>query len=216
MSDLYNNLNATTYVIGFGDDLSDAQLDNMACWGSGGSGLPCGGGSISDAFDATSQDELETALETIIESLNFDPCCVFNDCSFNPEPTTGEPDPMTSDDGGSSSGSGGDSMGLTSGRTEGGDTNGSDDAVDDSGDNDNGSDGNDNGQETSADDGGPMTTAPATTLPADGSGGDESSGDGGENTDPGGCGCTTEPRPSGWMFGLLGLALMGVRRRNNR
>ncbi|MEZ4427358.1 MAG: VWA domain-containing protein [Nannocystaceae bacterium] len=78
-----------TYVIGFGDGVNtpqaQAQLNNMAMWG--GSGMP---------FDADNQAQLEAALKTIIEGLTFDPCCNFNDCSFNPEPTTGEPDPTVS------------------------------------------------------------------------------------------------------------------------
>jgi hypothetical protein len=77
-----------TYVIGFGDNLGSAQaqqqLANMASWGSGGQ---------ENFFDADTQAELETAMSSIIETIEFDPCCVFNDCSENPEPTTAEPDP---------------------------------------------------------------------------------------------------------------------------
>ncbi|PRP92300.1 von Willebrand factor type A domain protein [Enhygromyxa salina] len=77
-----------TYVIGFGDGLNtpeaQQQLANMASWGSGGQ---------NNFFDADTQAELETALGSIIEGISFDPCCAFNDCSENPEPTTEEPDP---------------------------------------------------------------------------------------------------------------------------
>jgi hypothetical protein len=77
-----------TYVIGFGDGLAtpeaQQQLGNMAAWGSGGQ---------TDFFDANTQAELEVALAAIIDGISFDPCCAFNDCSENPEPTTVEPDP---------------------------------------------------------------------------------------------------------------------------
>ncbi|MFV8753515.1 MYXO-CTERM sorting domain-containing protein [Nannocystaceae bacterium ST9] len=83
----------TTYVIGFGDGVDTpaaiAQLGNMADWGSG---------ATLDYYDANNQAALETALADIIASISFDPCCAFNDCSENPEPTTFEPDPVPSDD----------------------------------------------------------------------------------------------------------------------
>jgi hypothetical protein len=104
--DMYSNFSTTTYVIGFGDDdqLSPTELTNMACWGSGGSGIPCAGGTL-NYYTAMNTDELSGVLQEIIEQINFDPCCAFNDCSFNPEPTTGEADPETSP-GDSSSGGG--------------------------------------------------------------------------------------------------------------
>lgn len=75
-----------TYVIGLGDGVNgpqaQAQLNNMAGWGG-----------TNAAYDANNQAELELALKTIIEAVDFDPCCQFNDCSENPEPTTGEVDP---------------------------------------------------------------------------------------------------------------------------
>ncbi|MEZ4430162.1 MAG: VWA domain-containing protein [Nannocystaceae bacterium] len=78
-----------TYVIGFGDGVNtpqaEAQLNQMAAWG--GTGM---------AFDANNQAQLQAALKSIIEGITFDPCCGFVDCSFNPEPTTGEPDPTVS------------------------------------------------------------------------------------------------------------------------
>jgi MYXO-CTERM domain-containing protein len=82
----------TTYVIGFGDNLgspqAQQQLANMANWGSAGQ---------HEFFDADTQSELENAMISIIETIEFDPCCVFNDCSENPEPTTEEPDPGMAD-----------------------------------------------------------------------------------------------------------------------
>ncbi|MGB1275014.1 MAG: MYXO-CTERM sorting domain-containing protein, partial [Nannocystaceae bacterium] len=78
----------TTYVIGFGDGVNTPaamqQLQNMAQWGSGGN---------ENYIDADNQQELEMALAGIIEQIDFDPCCGFNDCSENGEPTTGEVDP---------------------------------------------------------------------------------------------------------------------------
>jgi MYXO-CTERM domain-containing protein len=90
----------TSYVIGFGDLVMNAnsviKLDNMAKWGSGGA---------NKAFKAAEQADLEAALKTIIEKLSFDPCCKFNDCSFNVEPTTINPDPEPLDTTGTSSSS---------------------------------------------------------------------------------------------------------------
>jgi hypothetical protein len=76
-----------TFIVGFGGGLASEvvqeQLVNMAGWG--GTAQP---------YFAASQAELELALRSIIEGLNFDPCCQFNDCSENPEPTGGEADPL--------------------------------------------------------------------------------------------------------------------------
>ncbi len=87
------NAGITTYVIGFGDGVDTPaaiqQLNNMADWGSG---------NANDYYDANNQAALEQALSDIIASIQFDPCCAFNDCSENPEPTTREPDPIPSDD----------------------------------------------------------------------------------------------------------------------
>lgn len=83
------NAGVTSYVIGFGDLVMNAnsviKLDNMAKWGSGG---------VNKAYKAAEQADLELALKNIIEKLTFDPCCQFNDCSFNVEPTTVDPDPV--------------------------------------------------------------------------------------------------------------------------
>jgi MYXO-CTERM domain-containing protein len=88
------NTGITTYVIGFGDGVDTpaaiAQLNSMADWGSN---------ATLDYYDANNQAALEMALADIIASIQFDPCCAFNDCSENPEPTTIEPDPVPSDTG---------------------------------------------------------------------------------------------------------------------
>ena len=87
LQQMYNN-GITTYVIGFGDGVNSpaamTQLNNMADWGSG---------NMLNYYDANNQADLEMALATIFGGLVFDPCCAFNDCSENPEPTTEEPDP---------------------------------------------------------------------------------------------------------------------------
>ena len=91
MEAMYNN-GMTTYVIGFGDGVDQqaavTQLSNMADWGSNGN---------ESYFDANDQAQLEDALATIFGDLEFDPCCAFNDCSQNPEPTTNEPDLLPMD-----------------------------------------------------------------------------------------------------------------------
>ena len=213
LADLYTNLDATTYVIGFGDGIGESQLANMACWGSGGSGLPCASGTVPH-FTAASQMELEEALDAIIEGLNFDPCCAFNDCSFNPEPTTGEVDPMTSDDDGGSS-SAGDTMGLTAGdTTAAGTTQGLDDT---SGEPTTTGATASSGEGTST--GAAVTTAPVTTTPVGDSGSDDgdTDTDSAGATDPGGCSCTTDSNaPDGWMFGLFGLGLLSLGRRRRK
>ncbi|MCB9754502.1 MAG: hypothetical protein H6713_31575 [Myxococcales bacterium] len=74
-----------TYVIGFGGGLespdAQQQLQQMAQWG--GTDQP---------YSAATQADLEQALEAIVKTVEFDPCCQFNDCSENPEPTGGEGD----------------------------------------------------------------------------------------------------------------------------
>ena len=210
LTDMFTNDNTTTFVIGFGDDqqLAPVELGNMACWGSGGSGIPCSGGSI-DYFTAANQTELEDALQQIIEQINFDPCCAFNDCSFNPEPTTGEPDPVPSDtsSGGDESGSSSTSdSGLTGGSSSssGGAADSSGGAADSS------------GSDSSATDPTTDPTAdPTNVTGVDSSGGDESSGgDSAGATDDGGCGCTAgNEQGSGWFGGMLMFGLFGLVRR---
>ena len=222
--DMYANDDITSYVIGFGSDIAPAQLDNMACWGSGGTGTPCNGGTV-DAFDAGTQADLEAALSTIIEGINFDPCCNFNDCSFNPEPTTGEPDPVPPETSGSS---GGDTMGLTSGGSgTDSDPTATDTGVDTTG----------GGSASATDTNGPTSGDPTDTNSGSGSDSDsdtnnpttatvtdtastagDTEGDtdgGGAADDDGGCGCTTDSSPRGWT-GLLALGLLGLVRRRRR
>ncbi|MCA9691403.1 MAG: hypothetical protein KC636_17500, partial [Myxococcales bacterium] len=75
-----------TFVVAFGSGLqsSEAQLQllQMAQWGD-----------TEKPYYADSQVQLETVLADIVLALDFDPCCQFNDCSENPEPTGGDPDP---------------------------------------------------------------------------------------------------------------------------
>jgi hypothetical protein len=105
----------TTYVIGFGEFQSfQTELDNMASWGSNGANP--------SAYTATNQAQLEAQIQAIINDLVFDPCCGFNDCSENPEPTTNEPDPTTGSGSGTGSSSGTGSGGDDgSGTASGGD-----------------------------------------------------------------------------------------------
>jgi len=98
-----------TYVVGFGDGADTpqaiAQLEKLADWGSGGT---------DDHYGADSQLELEAALASILEDLELDPCCLVNDCSQNPEPTTNEPDPIPTTGDGDDGGDGdGDDPGAT-------------------------------------------------------------------------------------------------------
>jgi hypothetical protein len=84
----------TTYVLGVGA-LAQPQLDAMACWGSGGTGNPCAGGT-SPAYDIGNQAALEQTFADILDDVAFDPCCNFNDCSFSDgdKGEVGEPDPI--------------------------------------------------------------------------------------------------------------------------
>ncbi len=89
----------TTYVLGFGEyQAFEAQLDQMQRWGSG--------DAITTAFTATDEAELQTRLTAILSEVEVDPCCGFNDCSVEPEPTTDEPDTQTSSSSSSSSSTG--------------------------------------------------------------------------------------------------------------
>jgi len=86
------NKSIKTYVIAFGDLLNTQEamtkLTNMAKWGSGGTEM---------YYKAADQMALQMALAAIIEDVQFDPCCSFNNCSNNPEPTTGMVDPKCGD-----------------------------------------------------------------------------------------------------------------------
>jgi hypothetical protein len=94
----------TTHVFAVGDAVDPVQVEQLACWGSGGTGVPCAGGTIGP-YGPQDQAALEQALVAILEALNFDPCCTFDECTFAPEPTTSEPDPVMPCGGSSSSGS---------------------------------------------------------------------------------------------------------------
>ena len=211
LTDMFANDNTTTFVIGFGDDeqLAPIELGNMACWGSGGSGIPCAGGSI-DYFTAGNQAQLEDALQQIIEQINFDPCCGFNDCSFNPEPTTGEPDPVPSD-----TSSGGDESGSSStgdpGLTSGGSssTGSPGESLSGAADSSGGADA------STTDDTSNPTADPTNVTGVDSSGGDESSGgDTAGALDDDGCGCSAgNDQGSGWLGGMLMFGLFGLVRR---
>jgi hypothetical protein len=83
------NAGITTFVIGFGDlvkvPASVVKLNNMAGWGSGGA---------EKAFLAQDQATLEAKLKEIVETLTFDPCCKFDDCTFFPDPGDDTSDPI--------------------------------------------------------------------------------------------------------------------------
>jgi MYXO-CTERM domain-containing protein len=237
LTDMFSNADTTTYVIGFGDAVANAELTRMACWGSGGVGVPnCAGGAL-NFFDANNQDQLEDALQTIIESINFDPCCNFNDCSFNDEPTTGEPDPVDpSETGSQESSSGGESSSgeestgkvtvtdtdaessSTDDPTDATDTDDPTDATDtddptDATDTDDPSDPDTSGSNSNTDTNNP--TDPSDTNDEDtNDDSSESSGGTGVDSDDGGCGCSTESSERGLLGTLMtfGLAL-GFRRR---
>jgi len=208
LTDMFTNDNTTTFVIGFGSDdqLAPPELTNMACWGSGGTGIPCDGGTI-DYFTAGNQAELEGAIQDIIEQINFDPCCGFNDCSFNPEPTTGEPDPVPGETstGGETTGSETTGPSLTSG---GSSSSGDAPETTSGGDDSSSGDPSTSGDPTTDPD-------PTNVTGVDSSGGDESSGgDTSGAVDDDGCGCTAgNDKGSGWMGGMFMLGLFGLVRR---
>jgi MYXO-CTERM domain-containing protein len=207
LTDLFANDGITTYVIGFGDQISTTELNNMACWGSGGTGIPCENGTVA-AFDAGNQVELASALETIIEQINFDPCCNFNDCSFNPEPTTGEADPVPTD----TSSSGSDSADTTDGLTSGP---GTTDGTGDSGQVvESGSDSNASATMGSV----TATSANTTTVGSDDGGETDTDTDtAGGASDDSGCGCRTDGNGGrGWLGTLFALILLGGARRRRR
>lgn len=216
LTDMVANDNTTTFVIGFGDDdqLAPLELGNMACWGSGGTGIPCTGGAV-DYFTAANQVELEAALGEIIEQINFDPCCGFNDCSFNPEPTTGEPDPepeetSTGPETGGESSTGPSITGGSS-STGKGETGVASSTTDDtSADSSSGSNESSTSDDPTAD-----PTNDPTNVTGDDSEGDESSGgDTAGALDDDGCGCSAgNDDGSGWLGGMLMFGLFGLVRR---
>lgn len=96
LEDMYGNDNTITFVIGLGSDdqLAPTELANMACWGSGGTGIPCTGGSVVP-FIAADEAGLRDALQQIAETLEFDACCEPNSCTEEP-PGGVSTDPFTS------------------------------------------------------------------------------------------------------------------------
>ncbi len=208
LEQMYNN-GTTTYVIGFGDGVdlpaAIAQLQSMADWGSAGA---------LDYYDANNQAALEMALSDIIASISFDPCCAFNDCSENPEPTTIEPDPVPSDESTTDT-TATDTTDSTTDPTTDSTTDPTTDSTTDP------TTGDTTGGETT--DGGTTTsgTDTATDTTADEVGTESGTGDtGGVDTDDG-CNCSVPDSDTGNTRGLAGsLLLLGlgglIRRRRNR
>ncbi len=217
-----------TYVIGFGDGLAtpeaQQQLSNMANWGSGGQ---------SNFFNADTQADLEVALAAIIEGISFDPCCAFNDCSENPEPTTGEPDPGMASTFSSSTTNGDGDGDPDAGDGDGDPDDGPDSGPDDDGPDDDGPD--DDGPDSGPDDDGPDDGWDDDDGPDDGWDDDGPDGgpDGGPDwggtadDDTGGtagfgfgndaglngrdCNCSTAPGQSPWApLAFMGLSLLGL------
>ncbi|MBV1859140.1 MAG: flagellar biosynthesis protein P, partial [Nannocystaceae bacterium] len=86
LQDMYGNDNTTTFVVGFGEELEPTELANMACWGSGGTGVPCTGGSIAPLI-AADESALRNALEQVSQTLEFDACCEPSSCLGAPQGT---------------------------------------------------------------------------------------------------------------------------------
>ena len=190
---MYND-GITTYVIGFGDGVDTpaaiAQLQDMADWGSG---------DALDYYDANNQAALEQALADIFGSLEFDPCCALNDCSENPEPTTGEPDPIPDPTTGDGDGDG-----------DGDPTTGDGDGDPTTGDGD--------GDPTTGDGDGDPTTTGGDEIGDDETGTGDT-GDGGGVSEDDGCNCSTDGddnNPRGLLGAFLALGLAGLVRRRRR
>jgi MYXO-CTERM domain-containing protein len=234
---MHGNDDTVTYVIGFGELAPAAELENMACWGSGGAGnYPNCQGGAHPHFTANNQQDLEDALKMILESIDFDPCCALNDCEFNPEPSTGQPDPVpppltgTDSDSGDDMGDTGDDSGDDTGADDRSDD-AADDGLDDGTDTDGPGDGDGDGGSQSGDgDGGSQSgdgsasaddtataTATATVTAGDTDAPSDTDGDsaGVGRLDDDGCACTTAPsRGAPGALLLLGLgALVRKRRR---
>ena len=197
-----------TRVIGFGDGVdfpaTQAQLQNMAQWGSGGQ---------ADFYDANNQAELEMALAAIMQEIEFDPCCAYTDCNVAPEPSSNsDPDPVPppgdgdGDDDPTMTGDGdGDGMATGDGDGEGPSTTGD-------GDGDGAGDG-DGDPATGDGDGDESSTT----------GGEDSESSGGETGEgpssdgDSGCACATRSDSRdglGWV-GLSLLGLLGYRRKRS-
>jgi MYXO-CTERM domain-containing protein len=208
------NAGITTYVIGFGDGVDTpaaiAQLNSMADWGSG---------ATLDYYDANSQAMLEAALGDIIASISFDPCCAFNDCSENPEPTTIEPDPVPSDEG--------TDTGTTTTDGDTTETTGDGDTTETTGDGDTTEETTGDGDTTDGD-----TTGDGDTTTTTGEDGDTNDDEIGDDTETGGtgdtggvgeddgCNCSVPDSEEGKTRGLAGslllLGLAGLIRRRRR
>jgi MYXO-CTERM domain-containing protein len=207
------NAGITTYVIGFGDGVNSpaaiAQLNSMAGWGSN---------NTEQYYDADNQADLEQALTDIFGNLVFDPCCALNDCSFNPEPTTNEPDPIPGGDGDGDPTTTGDGDGdpTTTGDGDGDPTTTGDGDGDPSGDGDGDPSGDGDG------DGDPTTGGQTTSDDGIGDDGNDETGTGGPGAGPGvddGCNCSTDgetDKTRGLLGAFFALGLAGLVRRRRR
>ncbi len=209
--DAYANANTTTFVVALGEEAMDEASD-LACWGSGGTGIPCVGGSI-PAYEVNGS-AIWPALEDIVSQIPIDPCCGFNQCELPDDSITigvGDDDPWPGDDGNDTTSSSG---GGTSSTSSGGTTSGG--TVPPELDSSSGS--TITTGSTSTDEGGaspsPMTTAPGTSGPMP-----ETSGEPGTDDEAGGvtvadgCGCTNGPDGAPTPYTLWTLALLCLRRR---
>ena len=201
LQDMYGNDDTTTFVIGVGEELVSAELANMACWGSGGTGIPCTGGSFAPLI-AADEGALRDALEQISETLEFDGCCEPASCLADPGETAGSTssdsrgdtgDGSTSDAPSGSSSTG--TSGTTGAAVTGGTADSSGGATSPPP-----SDGTTRGSEPSADAGGEA---------------DASTGDAGLDTGAlDGCSCSARSDDSGRWFGSAWLVvLLGLARR---
>lgn len=209
--DMFGNDDTTTFVIGFGGELASTELANMACWGSGGTGIPCSGGSIAPLI-AADENALRDALEQISETLQFDACCESTSCTEEPSgtesSTSGESEGSTSDASATDASSDSNS---TSGMLSSTGTTGAPSATTGSMAE---SSGGDTLGTTSA------TTNPQTTNatdPSAGVGGDPEGSTGEVGLDTvvlDGCSCTTRGDDSGrWLGGAWLVVLFGLVRR---
>lgn len=206
-----------TRVIGFGGSQNTDQLAAMADWGSGGTLEP---------ILAADQSQLEAALAGLLSPPeNFDPCCVFLECStfVDTDGDINEPDSTSTD--GDTSSTGDSSTGGSGGTGDSSSGGGDDTAPLDSNTGTAGPDSTGPGESGPADpDGtaGPDLTsgAPEPTVPTSGGpgpadpGASDSEADSEgvwEASDKAGCGCrSTGP---GGAPALLLLGLLGRRRR---
>ena len=198
LSDMHTNLGITTYVIGFGPD-ADSEAADLACWGSGGTGIPCSGGAL-EAWSASDATELDAALLDIVGQLSIDPCCGLNQCTVAERPGGSTGGGSTTTDGAHESSSG--DASSSSGEPEPpvpdpSSTSGS--------------------EETGTEPPPPGTTSANTTTTDPGP---SSTGHADTDAEPeavsatDGCGCTSPDTPPGSAAVWL-IALLGLRRRLN-